>query len=667
MTPPPVPHNETARQAALDDYRLLDSGPEPVLDCLARAAAEICGTPIALINLVDRDRLWLKARHGLEGVRETPREIAFCAHTILGSEPLDVPDTCADPRFSGNPLVQGEPRLRFYHGVPLRNAAGHALGTLCVIDREPRSLAAGQKLALQALAQAAMHYFELRRSNLTASRLQTFLDQSPNQVIVFDCRDYRIVYANAAALRVLGLAPAQGGQILAQMRFFDVKPWRSEAQWCEELAALCRGDTSQMNFEATDRDAAGRSFPVDVRMLHFRDAGGGDVYFAIAHDITDEKAARDEAAAAAQRWQMALDNAGQGLWDWDIAHGTVFYSQTWKTMLGYKADEIGDGIGERDRRVHEDDRDAVNAALQAHFRVETDIYRSEHRLLARDGHWCWVLDSGRVIARDDAGRPLRMIGTHTDITYRKALEERLAEANRNLEQTAGERAAELQAARRDIDLFAASVSHDLRAPLRAISGFAGILQEEFHADCPPGAAQLLGRIRHNAELMGGMIDGLRRLARDSNRSLERRAVDMNALLCEVLAEFDEERARRGVRLVLHELPPCQADPDLLRIVLSNLLANAFKFTREKALAEIEIGWYPDGLAGGYFVRDNGAGFDMTQAGELFRPWRRQHPASRFEGTGIGLSTCARIIDRHGGRIWAESQPDIGATFCFTVL
>jgi PAS domain S-box-containing protein len=436
MMPPPLPRNEPARLAALDDYRLLDSRPEPVLDGLVRVAAEICGTPIALISLVDRERQWFKARHGLEGITETPRDIAFCAHAILGDEPLEVADAREDARFAGNPLVRDEPRLRFYFGVPLANADGHALGTLCVMDREPRALAAGQKRALQALAQAAMQYFEQRRRNFTASRLQAFLDQSPNQVMVFDCLDYRIAYANAAALRMLGLAPAQGSQILAQMRFFDVKPWRSEAQWREELTALCRGDIDQLNFEAVDRDAAGRAFPVDVRMLHFRDAGGGDAFFAIARDISAEKAARDAAAAAAQRWQMALDNAGQGLWDWDIARGTVFYSQTWKTMLGYEAGEIGDGIGEWDRRVHDDDRAEVNAALQAHFRGETDLYRSEHRMRARDGRWRWILDRGRVIARDDDGRPTRMIGTHTDVTYRRELEERLESANRELEQAA---------------------------------------------------------------------------------------------------------------------------------------------------------------------------------------------------------------------------------------
>ncbi len=666
MTPPPLPRDEPERLAALDDYRLLGSEPEPLLDGIVRAAAEVCGTPIALISLIDRERQWFMARHGFDDVVETPRDIAFCTHAILGPGPFEVPDACADARFAGNPLVLGEPRLRFYYGVPLANADGHALGTLCVMDREPRALAAGQKLALQALAQTVMHCFEQRRRHLTAGRLQAFLDQSPNQVLAFDCRDYRIVYANAAALRVLGLGPVQGSQILAQMRFFDVKPWRGEAQWREELAALCRGETGQLNFEARDRDAAGRAFPVDVCMLHFRDAGGGDACFAIARDISVEKAARDEAAAAAQRWQMALDNANQGLWDWDVARGTVFYSQTWKTMLGYAADEIGDGIGERDRRVHDDDRAEVDAALQAHFRGETDFYRSEHRMRARDGGWHWILDSGRVIARDDEGRPARMIGTHTDVTDRKVLEARLEAANRELGRAAVERDAELRAARRDIDLFAASVFHDLSAPLRVIGGFAGMLQEDYAAACPAEANPLIARIRHNAERMANMIDSLSKLARDASRGLERRAVDMNALAREVLAEFEEERARRGVRVTLGRLPPCHADPGLLRHVLTNLVANAFKYTREKTAPEIEVGWRPDGLAEGYCVRDNGAGFDMAQAGELYRPWRRLHPESRFEGTGIGLSLCARIVDRHGGRIWAESAPDAGATFYFTV-
>lgn len=662
---PPYTSNETARLEALHAYRLLDTAPEPVLDGIVRAAAEICGSPLAVISLVDRDRQWFKARHGDWPLTETPRSTAFSAHALLGSEPLEVPDALRDPRFAGNPLVLGEPHVRHYCGAPLIDSQGLALGALSVFDNTPRQLGACQKMALRELAEVTVAYFDSRNVGLDAVRLQALAEQSPNQVLAFEGKDGRLTYVNAAALRMLGVERDAATQLLARSRLSQAKPWMTADRLRDLTERLRCGDSDQVIFEAEDRDADGKPFPVEVRLLRVVDAGG-EGFVAILRDIRHDREARARLEEAQQRWQAALENAGQGLWDWNVAAGTVFYSKTWKTMLGFDEGDIGDGIGEWDHRVHDDDREAVNAALQAHFRGETDLYRSEHRMRAKNGGWRWILDRGRVIARDDEGRPTRMIGTHTDVTYRKELEFRLETANRRLERDAEVRAAELAAARRDIDAFAAGIAHDLRAPLRAIGGFAGMLQEDYAEACPDEVKPLLDRIRRNAERMGDMIDSLRKLAHDSNRSLERRAVDMNALAGEVLAEFEEERARHGLRLTLQDLPPCHADAELLRHVLTNLLANAFKFTREKAEPEIEIGWQPDGLAGGYYVRDNGAGFDMALAGELFQPWRRLHPETRFEGTGIGLSTCARIVDRHGGRIWAEAAPGAGATFFFTV-
>ena len=163
MIHPPVPPDEAARQAALDGYAVVDTPPEQAFDDLTRLAGEICGVPTALVTFIDRDRLWVKSRHG-PAAAETPREVSFCGYTILGTDILLVPDTHADHRFHDNPLVSGDPRLRFYAGTPLLTPEGHALGSLCVLDQVPRALTPGQLEALAALGRQVVAQLELRRA-----------------------------------------------------------------------------------------------------------------------------------------------------------------------------------------------------------------------------------------------------------------------------------------------------------------------------------------------------------------------------------------------------------------------------------------------------------------------------------------------------------------------
>lgn len=248
--------------------------------------------------------------------------------------------------------------------------------------------------------------------------------------------------------------------------------------------------------------------------------------------------------------------------------------------------------------------------------------------------------------------------------YREAQESRvqIAAINADLERHAGK----LAAANQELESFSYSVSHDLRAPLRAIDGFSRILLEEYDPDLPPEAQRYLGLVRQNATQMGQLIDDLLQFSRLSRKSFNQQEVRPGELVRDVLADLKPELEQRQVELITGDLPSCRADPALLRQVFANLLANALKFTRQRPVAVIEIGSLEQNGECTYFVKDNGVGFDMRYADRLFGIFQRLHRAEDYAGTGVGLATVQRVIHRHDGRIWAEAAVDQGATFYFTV-
>lgn len=224
----------------------------------------------------------------------------------------------------------------------------------------------------------------------------------------------------------------------------------------------------------------------------------------------------------------------------------------------------------------------------------------------------------------------------------------------------------LEATNKELEAFSFSVSHDLRAPLRAVNGFSHILMTKFSGILPPEAANLLNNVTKSGKRMEELIDDLLNLSRMGRQPLVKQSFQLSQLVQQVLSELSSEREGRNLEVRLGELPGCIGDPSLLKQVYINLISNAFKFTRKTEQAIVEIGTWAKPSELVCFVRDNGAGFDMQFAQNLFGVFQRLHRASEFEGTGIGLSIVQRIIHRHGGRIWAEAAVDQGAKFYFTL-
>jgi light-regulated signal transduction histidine kinase (bacteriophytochrome)/HAMP domain-containing protein len=289
----------------------------------------------------------------------------------------------------------------------------------------------------------------------------------------------------------------------------------------------------------------------------------------------------------------------------------------------------------------------------------------------------------RVDERDHA---LRAQGDalRREVAERSAVEQEIRRLNATLEQRVSERTSELEASNKELDAFAYSVSHDLRAPLRAVDGFSRIVLEEYAPALPPEARHYLEVARTSAVKMGELIDGLLAFSRLGRQPLRKQPVSPTALVHEVLSDLRPELDGRHVNITVGDLPPCEADTLLLKQVFVNLLSNALKYTRRREEAVIVVGACecadldhredpecgPDGtrVHNGivYFVRDNGAGFDMRYQDKLFGVFQRLHSADAFEGIGLGLALVERIVHRHGGRIWAHAEVDRGATFYFTL-
>jgi PAS domain S-box-containing protein len=314
--------------------------------------------------------------------------------------------------------------------------------------------------------------------------------------------------------------------------------------------------------------------------------------------------------------------------------------------------------------VHPAEREFTVANYRRRIAGASFVSRYETALLCADGA---RRDCEIALGTVSPADPRRLVVIVTDITERKRMEAEAGRLAAELELRVQERTAELLTVNRELESFAYSISHDLRSPLRAIDGFSKLLLDEYGERLDRQGANYLERVRRAAQRMGTLIDDLLELSRVTRQGMRRDRVDLSLLASDVLEELAKAMPQR--RVLARVEPGCTAvgDPQLLRVLMQNLLDNAWKYTAHRPEARIEFGREP-GEDGGvaFYVRDNGAGFDMRYADRLFVPFQRLHRPEEFEGSGVGLASVARVAHRHGGKVWAESSPGRGATFRFTL-
>ena len=287
----------------------------------------------------------------------------------------------------------------------------------------------------------------------------------------------------------------------------------------------------------------------------------------------------------------------------------------------------------------------------------------EYRLVTKEGRFLEAILTTRLI--QFGGEPA-ILGILTDVTQRRRAEEEIRKLNQELDQRVRDRTHELEAANKELDSFSYSVSHDLRAPLRAMDGFSRILMEDYGSELSVEGQGYLKRVRDNAKQMGQLVDDLLAFSRLGRAEMRKQLLDLGDLVHQVLAELTGEGENGHAEVSIAELPECYGDPTLLKQVYVNLLSNALKFSSKREDAKIEVGYEDVNGEVTYYVKDNGAGFDMAYADKLFGVFQRLHGPEDFEGTGVGLAIVQRVVQRHGGRIWTEAEVDQGATFFFTL-
>ncbi len=376
-------------------------------------------------------------------------------------------------------------------------------------------------------------------------------------------------------------------------------------------------------------------------------------------DLTEHKQAEEALRESEELYRVLTENSNDLIALHDNEGRHVYLSPSFVRFLGRTPE---DSSGFDYDRVHPEDIEAVQQIGEDVLAGKTKVVT--YRYLDAKESWRWIKGrAGRVHYR---GKPHIMSVSH-DITEQKRAEAEIHQLNQQLEQRVLERTAQFEAVNKELEAFAYSVSHDLRAPLRHIDGFVELLREKTQTTLDDQARRYMEMISESARKMGILIDNLLSFSRMGRNELLKSQVDLDKLVQDVIREFEPETEGRDVRWKLSPLPVIAGDQAMLRIVLANLVANSLKFTRPRQPAEIEIGCLPDQENEVVvFIRDNGVGFDMAYADKLFGVFQRLHHADEFEGTGIGLASVRRIIDRHGGRTWAEGKIDQGATFYFSL-
>ncbi|WNL39747.1 GAF domain-containing protein [Halomonas sp. PAMB 3232] len=711
-----IPENEPQRLAALHHLEMLDTPPDDMLDRLTELACDIFDVPIALITLVDTDRQWFKSHTGL-AIQQTPREHSFCAHAVLKNDVLIIEDTLKDPRFVDNPLVIGNPHIRFYVGHPLRPFDGQVLGTLCLIDQTPRYFSEREQRLLANLAAQVEDLFQRHKREALlsrdAERFEALFSKSAVAKVRIS-RDGDISAINPSALKLLGLA---ADDVLHQS-IDMLTPPEIAAEHHHAINAYLAGEAQTViglgrEVEALHRD--GHRVPVHMTLNAIHDAHHNVVEFlAVMTDLSNVYAANQRIL----KEQSLLKVLHQGITDYQaLMSGQrlwIFLMEALRELTDSDYALIGEVLP----------TDTSNA-LKIHALTDLSWSETSHKLMERlrsgdmtltkpDTLLGRVFAFGEVVITDDVyghesrggfppghprlnnylGVPIlsgdQVIGMYAIANSQQPLNQALIDWLQpftdtcalliNLYRQMAEREHVLQAlavardqaeeANQAKSEFLSSMSHELRTPLNAIIGFAQLLDKGRRDPLSDKQQRQVQQIEKSGQHLLGLINEILDLARIESGylALSLEPISVSAVLDDACATLEANIEAAGITLERAPLAAgwrVLADYTRTKQVLLNLLSNAIKYNC--ARGRIEIRAVAQGNALKISVRDTGAGIAPERQSELFEPFNRLDAEyGAIEGTGIGLAITRELVHRMHGKVGVESAQGMGATFWFTL-
>lgn len=681
-----IPQNDAQRVEALHKYKILEASAEASFNNIAHIMAGVFNTPIALISLVDKDKVFFKGNVGMPGVKHTPRHVSLCSFAILSDEPTVFTQPLNEPCLLTNPLVHGNFGLRFYAGAPLVTTDGYNIGSVCIVDKKSRTFSQAEQDMLVRFSKLVMHEIELHYASLLQKEAEVALLQNRE-------RFEMVVKATQDAIWDWDLKTNQIWWSEGFKTLFGYKAEQIEStvdSWYNRLHpddteniiggihAVIASGGKNWSSEYRFRKADGSYAVVFDRGYILHDQEGRPYrMLGSMQDISERKKGEEALKNQSALIETIANNATSTLYMMDSRGYCTFINSTGERMFGYTLEEL------KQRPMHE---------LVHHHRADGSFYPKEECMLekalrenfiVRGQHDYFFRKDGSSFPASCSASPIFENGVAVsavievrDITLEIEAEQALRMSAAELEQKVQERTEELRTVNEQLKQFSYAASHDLQEPLRKISFFLDRLLTNL-GELSDDNRRIADRIQHTVNRMRSLIDDLLNYSNTTLGTTSFRQVDLTAIVKEVLDDMEATIIEKSADIKLESLPYFKGDQRQLKQMFQNLISNALKYHKKEEAPQVQIssrlvtGWQSEACmpvessdAPFYEiqVKDSGIGFHQDDAERIFKLFQRLHGKAEYEGTGVGLAIVQKVVENHNGYICVESTPGEGATF-----